>query len=173
MSDDLLASLKPFRLLGGYNAAELWPSINLVRISWLLMAFLPRWKHTSSIVFICACIHSFIYSAGILPQFLLGESSSDDPPDFSTLEGIVKLFQDPNNVFLGWMHYVAFDALIGRSILIDSVERGTPLIFHFCMVVPCLFFTLMSGPMGWLLYQVLSVTFLPSRRNNLNNNKQD
>mmetsp|Transcript_26524 Transcript_26524/g.37255 ORF Transcript_26524/g.37255 Transcript_26524/m.37255 type:complete len:167 (-) Transcript_26524:1683-2183(-) len=153
-------NLTPFLLLGGFNAAELWPILNLVVISWLLMAFAPRWKYTPSIVLIPCLIHSFIYSAGLLSMVLFGNVNGS----FSSLEGIVSLFHDPNVVFIGWVHYLAFDALIGRLILLDSLERGTSIAVHFYVVVPILFATLMAGPLGWMLYQLAcAVSLLPPR----------
>lgn len=163
-------NLLPFRLLGGFNAAELWTLNNLVMISWLSMAFAPRWKYTPSIVVTVALMHSFIYSAGFLSLVLfenMNEINEDGvQPSFDSLQGVVALFQDPNNVFLGWVHYSAFDALVGRSILLDSLERRTSTAMHFCIVVPILLLTLLAGPFGWMLYQVVgALSLLPPKCN--------
>jgi hypothetical protein len=48
----------------------------------------------------------------------------------------------------GWIHYLAFDLLVGIWEVRDSHERGVP---HW-LVIPCLFFTFMLGPIGFLLY---------------------
>ena len=58
------------------------------------------------------------------------------------------MFKDSSNVFAGWIHYLAFDALVGRWIVMDSTKRGASTQFHFAVVVPCLFFTLVSGCMA-------------------------
>jgi len=58
------------------------------------------------------------------------------------------------------VHYVVFDALVGRMITFDSIKRGATTMQHIFLVVPCLFFTLMLGPSGWLAYQILSLIFL-------------
>jgi hypothetical protein len=55
-----------------------------------------------------------------------------------TIEGIVKIFQDPNGVFIGWVHYVVFDALVGRTITLDSGERGAKLTTRIYMLSPAL-----------------------------------
>ena len=49
---------------------------------------------------------------------------------------------------LGWIHYLAFDLMVGRWIVKDSIDEH---ISH-VLVVPCLILTLMAGPVGWLLY---------------------
>ena len=66
------------------------------------------------------------------------------------------MFKDPDVVFVGWLHYCAFDLLIGRTIIEDSQRRGCPLLLHALVVVPCLICTMMLGPMGYLLYFLVS-----------------
>ena len=89
-------------------------------------------------------------------------SPSGGVPDFSSLEGIVEMFKDPNGVFIGWIHYVVYDALVGRWIVLDSVDRGASTIVHVLAIVPCLFLALMVGPMGWLLYVAVVRQFVLS-----------
>ena len=48
----------------------------------------------------------------------------------------------------GWIHYLAFDLLVGTWEARDSRERGIP---HL-LLVPCLILTFLFGPAGWLLY---------------------
>ena len=58
------------------------------------------------------------------------------------------LFSNPWALLAGWVHYLAFDLLIGTWEVRDSRERGVP---HL-LVVPCLILTFLLGPAGWLLY---------------------
>jgi hypothetical protein len=67
---------------------------------------------------------------------------------FSTLGGVATLFSNRWLLLAGWLHYLAFDLLIGTWEARDARERGVP---HL-LLVPCLFVTLMFGPAGWLLY---------------------
>ncbi len=78
--------------------------------------------------------------------------------DFMSLKGIVTMFQDPEAVFAGWTHYIAFDLWTGKWIATDAASRGIPR----ALVAPCLFFTLMLGPTGLLMYFALR-TFYPSK----------
>ena len=71
--------------------------------------------------------------------------------DFSSLAGITKLFSEPGNVMLGWTHYLAFDLFVASWEIEDAGRHGIP---HWLMI-PVLFFTLMLGPIGLLLYFVI------------------
>ena len=171
--------LKPFALIG-LDAAQLWPLTNLVLPAWLLLAFAPSWRHTAKLTLIPPLVHSLLYALCVLSVF--GDPSGEGPPDFGSLQGVVKLFQDPNGaspdnlpsthtthtshrnfvvadwagVFAGWVHYLVFDLFVGRWIVEDSQARGCSLLLHFVAVVPCLVSTLMLGPLGFLCYFVLS-----------------
>ena len=74
---------------------------------------------------------------------------------FSTLDGVASLFRHPWVLLAGWLHYLAFDLLIGTWEARDSVERGVPR----WLLVPCLFLTLMFGPMGWVLYRLVRTRY--------------
>jgi len=73
------------------------------------------------------------------------------PGGFSTLAGVGTLFSNPWLLLAGWMHYLAFDLLVGSWELEDAAERGIP---HW-IVVPCLLLTFLFGPAGWLLYRIV------------------
>jgi hypothetical protein len=74
---------------------------------------------------------------------------------FSTLTGVATLFSNPWVLLAGWLHYLAFDLLIGTWEARDSVARGVPR----WLLVPCLFLTLIFGPMGWLAYLVVRTPY--------------
>jgi hypothetical protein len=71
--------------------------------------------------------------------------------DFSSLDGVSKLFADPYALTAGWIHYLAFDMFIGGWEVTDSQKYG---ISHW-KVVPCLVFTFLFGPIGLLAYYVV------------------
>lgn len=144
-------SLKPLLLLGGYNAKELWPTTNLAMPGWLLLALAPRWKHTARLSLVGPIISSVIYTLTAI-SLIVGDDGTGEDPDFMSLEGVATMFRDPSTVFLGWTHYIAYDALLGRWIVLDSIERGASLKVHYLAIVPCLFFALMLGPIGFVLY---------------------
>jgi hypothetical protein len=68
--------------------------------------------------------------------------------DLTTLAGLTEGFSRPEAVLVGWVHYLAFDLWVGAWAVEDAGKRGLP---HW-VVLPCLFFILMAGPFGLLLY---------------------
>lgn len=77
--------------------------------------------------------------------------------DFNSLAGVAALFRDPWILLAGWVHYLAFDLLVGAWEVRDAATRKLP---HW-RVIPCLVLTFLVGPLGWLLY--LAVRKLPLR----------
>mmetsp|Transcript_11064 Transcript_11064/g.12664 ORF Transcript_11064/g.12664 Transcript_11064/m.12664 type:complete len:173 (+) Transcript_11064:50-568(+) len=158
-----IEGLKPFALLGRYNAVELWPALNLILPTWFLLAFAPRWKHVPRLTLIGPLFCAALYTLAAVSLMFLGNGASSNEIDMSTLEGIVKLFSDPSWVFVGWVHYIVYDALIGRWIVTDLVERAGDtrgMVFHLCVMVPILILSLMIGPTGWLSYMAIVRPFL-------------
>jgi hypothetical protein len=127
----------------------IYSMINLgVMPAWLMLALLPRWQGTRVIVH--SLIYPFVY--GVLYCGLLVSSMFFGPPSdgggFSTLAGVMALFDRPVSVLAGWSHYLVFDLFVGAWIGRDALRRG---VSHF-LVVPSLFFCLMFGPVGLVIY---------------------
>ena len=78
--------------------------------------------------------------------------------DLTTPAGVTEGFSRPEAVLVGWVHYLAFDLWVGAWAIEDAGKRGLP---HWA-VLPCLFFILMAGPFGLLLY--LAARTILSRR---------
>ena len=83
-----------------------------------------------------------VYAVVIAATFFGADGS------FSSLDGVATLFANRWLLLAGWVHYLAFDLLIGTWEARDARERGVP---HL-LLVPCLFLTPMFGPPGWLAY---------------------
>jgi len=81
------------------------------------------------------------------------------PGGFSSLDAVGQLFESPWLRLAGWLHYLAFDLLIGGFIVRDAQERG----IRHAWVLPFLFLTFMFGPAGWLGYRALSAAFGPAK----------
>ena len=116
-------------------------------LSWLLLAVLPGRRWVTDIVTGKAvpAVFAVLYIA-IVATTLSGAEGS-----FSTLAGVASLFANPWLLLAGWVHYLAFDLLIGTWEARDARERGVPRL----LLIPCLFLTFMLGPAGWLLYMGL------------------
>ena len=111
---------------------------------WILLAGLPTRRWVTHIVTGTAvpALFAVAYITIVVAVFPRAAGS------FSTLAGVATLFSNPWLLLAGWLHYLAFDLLTGTWEARDSVSRGVPR----WLLVPCLFLTLMFGPMGWLGY---------------------
>ncbi len=124
-----------------FQLANLW-----IMPFWLLMILLPHWRWTRRIISSWWIVLplALLYAGLALPQLstLLPVLASP------TLESVAALLGMLPGAALGWIHFLAFDLFVGRWIYLDSRERAITA----WLVSPCLFLTLMVGPVGLLLY---------------------
>jgi hypothetical protein len=128
-----------------------------VLLGWAAMLLAPRarltrWVLESDVI---PLVIGAVYLALVAPHLpgLLGQ--------FDTLEHIGAALQRPGMLLAGWIHYLAFDFLVGRVVLADAQRRGIP---HL-LVAPCLVLTFLLGPTGYLAYaavRLLTRRFLPA-----------
>lgn len=125
--------------------AQIFSAANIVAlVAWVLLAVLPRQRWITSIVSGVVVPASFAIAYIIIIASQWGSSTGG----FSTLDGVSALFGNRWLLLAGWLHYLAFDLLVGTWEVSDARQRGMP---H-AAVVPCLALTFMFGPAGWLLY---------------------
>ena len=119
--------------------------------SWLLLALWPRRRWVTGVVTGRAvpALFAVLYIGLIVSTFGRVDGG------FSTLAGVAALFTNQWLLLAGWVHYLAFDLLVGTWEVQDAQARRIP---H-ALVVPCLFVTFMFGPAGWLLYLALRAAF--------------
>jgi len=70
---------------------------------------------------------------------------------FSSIEGVRNLFASDGGLTVGWIHYLAFDLFVGIWIARDADNKG----FSRIVQAPILFFTMMAGPFGLLLWLII------------------
>jgi hypothetical protein len=118
----------------------------LAVLCWVLLALLPDRRWVTEVVTgkAAPALFAIAYIAIVIAIFPRADGS------FSTLAGVTQLFANPWLLLAGWLHYLAFDLLIGTWEARDSVQRRVPR----WQLVPCLFLTLMFGPAGWLAYAI-------------------
>jgi hypothetical protein len=116
-------------------------------VGWLLLLVAPRWRWTKRIILsaILPLLLGLVYLTLIALYF--GEADGN----FSSLEGVMKLFDSPFTVVAGWVHYLAFDLFIGTWEVTNGQKLGIP---H-ALLIPCLLLTFLFGPIGFLLYFVI------------------
>jgi hypothetical protein len=120
-------------------------------LAWVLLAILPRHRWVSSVVtsIVVPALFAVVYVAIVVITFGGSEGG------FSSLPAVATLFSNPWALLAGWIHYLAFDLLIGSWEVRDARERGVP---HL-LVLPCLVLTFLFGPAGWLLYLIVRSTY--------------
>lgn len=127
------------------TSAELYPIVNtLALIPWMLMILAPKWKWTQRIIysFVFPAIFAGIYLVMMVLFFGEGEG------DFTTLEGLTSLFGNQDLVLIGWLHYLAFDLIVGSWEYKDSQAHQ----ISRYVVASCLLATFLAGPIGLLMY---------------------
>lgn len=119
---------------------------NLIALlMWILMILLPKWKVTRFLIDfkVIPIVLSVVYVIYIVQALLIGGLM-----DFSSLSSVMALFTVENAALAGWVHYLAFDLLVGMWILNQNKELN----IHQVLIAPCLFLTFMFGPVGFLLF---------------------
>ena len=112
-------------------------------VAWLALILFQRHRWATNVVVVAAVS---LFAATYIP--LIAARFFGSSGGFSSLAGVATLFADPWLMVAGWLHYLAFDLLVGRWEAQDAASRGlSP-----WLVAPCLLMTFMFGPAGWLLY---------------------
>lgn len=127
---------------------DLFKLVNLLALcAWLALALFPRrqWVAQRAAGTAIPALFAAAYIAILVAAF------GGAPGGFSSLPDVALLFSNPWLLLAGWIHYLAFDLLVGAWEVRDSQRRAIP---HL-LVVPCLALTFLFGPAGWLLYMTL------------------
>lgn len=130
------------------DAALLFKTANAFVIpGWLLLLLMPNWKYTAPLIrYGMVVVLAVLYAC-----LILGSISGFNGESFSTLENVKHLFQNDNAVLAGWIHYLAFDLLIGTHIVEQAKLYQVPR-WLYVFTLPL---TFMFGPMGYLLFVVM------------------
>lgn len=119
---------------------------------WIALAFLPRSPRIlSAILYVGVFLLCLAYTV-LVVGFVAGGIDPGGPGGggFTTLAGVMKLFDSPGGATLGWVHYLAFDLFTGMWIARDADQKGFSRVVQF----PFLLLTLLVGPVGlfaWLI----------------------
>ena len=70
---------------------------------------------------------------------------------YGSLASVAQLFSYPGALLAGWLHFLAFDLIVGAWIC-RTARRDA---IAFWKVVPCLVLTFLFGPAGFLLFSVI------------------
>lgn len=123
----------------------------LVLPMWLLMLIAPKWKVTNFLTgnklipIALSLIYVFYVLTGLFQTGM---------PDFGSLDSVMQLFTDEKAVLAGWIHYLAFDLLVGMWMLQENKKLG----INHLLMAPCLLGAFMFGPLGFLLFMIIKST---------------
>jgi len=127
---------------------DLFPTANLLAMTgWLTLALSPlspRWSDR-----IAGLGIPMVLSVGYVALVLAFWSRA--PGGFDTLANVMALFTVPQIALAGWVHYLAFDLLIGAWIVRTARAEHIAHLF----VLPCLLLTFLFGPAGYLAFTAL------------------
>jgi hypothetical protein len=130
------------------SADQIFSVCNSVALGgWLVLAVAgrSRWASYLAIGVIVPLLLAIAYLVLVVGHF--GETKGG----FGTLTDVAALFSNRWLLLAGWIHYLCFDLFIGSWEVRDAQAHG---ISHW-LVIPCLLFTFMFGPIGLLLYFAL------------------
>lgn len=116
---------------------------SLALIGWIMLCFGPRrWSGINAIPrFGIPLALSFIYAAFILAYF------SQSGGGYGSLADVRRLLSMDELLLAGWIHYLAFDLMIG-SYLAERMDRAG---IQRSVQVPILIATFLFGPIGLIL----------------------
>jgi hypothetical protein len=116
-------------------------------IGWLALALSPLSPRLTQVIagLVIPLLLATLYAGLILAHW------STAPGGFGSLAQVMALFTSPPVALAGWVHYLAFDMLIGAWIARTAAREG---ISHL-LVLPCLALTFLFGPIGFLTFSTL------------------
>lgn len=123
----------------------------LALLGWIALLLSPLAPRAAQVVAAAAIplLLSLAY-AGLVLAFWW-----EAPGGFGSLAEVQALFTHPHIALAGWLHYLAFDLIVGAWAVRTARAEGIP---HWA-VIPCLVLTFLFGPAGLLAFAILRFTF--------------
>jgi hypothetical protein len=121
----------------------------LALAGWALLIVAPRWRFGQTLA---GFVIPGMLSLGYL--VLIAVNWHGARGGFSSLDDVATLFASRPLLLAGWVHYLAFDLLIGAWLLRRAQREGVP---HWAML-PVLALTFLFGPIGYLLYGLIAAS---------------
>lgn len=127
----------------------------IAAFGWVILIFAPNWKYANLFIINGIVVGLSVFYIYLL--FIRKDISGAVYPkgNFTTLEGVTLLFKNPKNLLAGWVHYLAFDLMLGIYIKTEANALG---INHFIQI-PCFLLTFLLGPVGLLAFIIIQLYF--------------
>lgn len=125
-------------------------------VCWVILAFAPKRREVLPVLLIAGTGLLAITYAVLIIGLMSGMLDPVGPRsgDFSSLSGVMALFDSKAGATIGWIHYLAFDLFVGIWVARNADRHG----YARWAQVPVLFFVFMFGPLGLTLYLLLRLT---------------
>jgi hypothetical protein len=131
----------------------------LAMAGWAGLILLPRWRGLS--VRLAGLVIPAVLSLGYAVLILMHWQGASG--GFGSLDQVAALFGSRPLLLAGWVHYLAFDLLVGAWVLRRSQEQA---IAH-GLIVPVLLLTFLFGPLGYLAYLWLEASVRSAREDRI------
>lgn len=118
----------------------------LALAGWLVLALLPYRLAAPRVVAVTIALALSALYAALVASFWTSGSGG-----FGSLAEVDRLFEHRGLLLAGWVHYLAFDLLVG----LWEREQARRIGLSRWLLAPCLALTLMFGPLGWLAFLAL------------------
>lgn len=116
---------------------------SLALAGWLALALIPlRYRAPRYAAIVVAVVIAMLYAG------LIGAFWTEGEGGFGSLADVGRLFEHPGLLLAGWVHYLAFDLLVGVWERDEARRIGLPQ----WALAPCLVLTFLLGPLGWLVF---------------------
>ncbi len=129
-----------------FSAASLLASAGWITLS--IALFLPRWRRQMIVTtrFAVPLVLAVLYAALIAGVY--GSAGGG----YGSLAEVRALFDTPELLLAGWVHYLAFDLMVGTLLAEEALARGAPPV----LILPVLALTFLFGPLGLLAAAALA-----------------
>jgi Domain of unknown function (DUF4281) len=134
-----------------FEVANIWAIL-----CWLVLGFAPKREAVLPYLFYLGSGLLAITYAGLIIPLMAGLIDPGGPQsgDFSSLAGVMALFDSKGGATIGWIHYLAFDLFVGIWVARNADRHG----YMRWVQIPILFFVFMLGPIGLTLYLLLRLS---------------
>jgi|SRR6185436_5838196 len=123
-------------------------------LGWVLLFLFPRKRLVN--LWLCGWIIPAVFAViyCVLCAMFWGDATGGFLERFGSLAGVLRMFNEATGLlFAGWVHYLCFDLFIGAW----QARYATAVRLPYLALFPCLLVTLLFGPAGLLLFQIILV----------------
>lgn len=117
-------------------------------VGWAALLLLPRRR-----IVVATVRHGAVTGlAALYAALILTHFSGAEGGGFDSIAAVRALFASDPVLVAGWVHYLAFDLLVGTWIAEAADRTGLSRLVQ----APILLLTFLFGPVGWLVFQAIA-----------------